>query len=95
MEVAMEIDAALAALAVAVATACSASLCLFPVAASARDRVVRLNDHFELLESLVQDDNTKSVGRGQDRRQEGEKKKKCPIICRNLISSGNGFLTGS
>ena len=78
MEVAMEIEAAAAALAVAVATACSAPLCLFPVAASARDRVVRLNDHFELLESLVQD-NTKSVGRGQDR-QEGEKKKKCPII---------------
>ena len=81
MEVAMEIDAAAAALAVAVATACSASLCLFPVAASARDRVVRLNDHFELLESLGQD-NTKSVGV----RQEGEERRrgglieKCPII---------------
>lgn len=73
MEVAMEIDAAAAAaLAVAVATACSASLCLFPVAASARDRVVRLNDHFELLEYSLGQDNTKSVGV----RQEGEEKKK-------------------
>ena len=75
MEVAMEIEAAAAALAVAVATACSAPLCLFPVAASARDRVVRLNDHFEFIRVSCarqhQERRGQAGGRGEEEEEEG------------------------